>query len=151
LVERYFQTSEVWHLVLAIAGESALTAGSVDHSLQDVTSSARSVPRQRGDTSTTETLALTDVLFQDENGLQAGDSVARDDQQSWKRKRCEEGSMTATQEKIDALRTDLAKLEWEQQMQKICEAASQGPLGQNDSGESNSIAYRDSSTLRTLH
>jgi hypothetical protein len=144
LVERYFQISEVWHRFLAIAGGSALTAGSdIYHSLQDGTSSARSVPRQRGDTSTTETIALTDVLSQDENGLQAGESVGEEDQQLRKRKRCEEGSRTATQEKIDALRIELAKLEREQQMQKICEAASQELLGQNDGGESSSIpSYR---------
>ena len=47
--------------------------------------------------------------------------------------------MTATRKKIDALRTDLAKLEWEHKLQKICEAASQGLLGNNDSGDSSSI------------
>jgi hypothetical protein len=79
------------------------------------------------------------VLSQDATSLQVGDPAAREGQQSRKRKRCEEGSMTATQEKIDAMRKDLAKLEWEHQMQKICEAASQERLGQNDTRESSSV------------
>jgi hypothetical protein len=38
LVERYFQTSEIWHQFLGIAGESVLTAVSdVNHLLQDST------------------------------------------------------------------------------------------------------------------
>ncbi|KAF2621062.1 hypothetical protein BU25DRAFT_416411 [Macroventuria anomochaeta] len=72
-------------------------------------------------------------------GSQVGDPLASEDQQSWKRKRCEEGSITAMQTKIDALRKDLAKLTWEYKMQKICETASQGPLGQNDSRDPSSI------------
>jgi hypothetical protein len=151
LVERYFQTSEVWLRFLAIAGESALTAGyDINRSLQDAISPAPSVRRQKGGTSTTETIAQSDVPLQDDMGLQVGDQVARENQQSRKRKRCEQESITTTQNKIDALRTDLARLEWEHKMQKICETASQGPLGQDSSGDSSSIALISSALCKLV-
>jgi hypothetical protein len=83
-------------------------------------------------------------------GLQVGDQVARENQQSRKRKRCEQESITTTQNKIDALRTDLARLEWEHKMQKICETASQGPLGQDSSGDSSSIALISSALCKLV-
>jgi hypothetical protein len=72
---------------------------------------------------------VVDVPSQGEMGSQVGTPAAREDEYSRKRKRCEEGSMTATQEKMVALRKDFPKLKWEHRMQKTREAASQGTIG----------------------
>jgi hypothetical protein len=79
-VERYFQTSEIWHKFLAIAGENAIAAGSdVDRSLQDATPSAWSVSGQKGDRSATEIIAPTGGPSQGRIDLKVGGSVARGD------------------------------------------------------------------------
>jgi hypothetical protein len=70
-------------------------------------------------------------------------SVVGENEQSRKRKRSLDGSMSPIQRQINNLRADLAKLEHEQEMQKICKAASQGvPTQGNGSNQSSMPLYR---------
>jgi hypothetical protein len=69
--------------------------------------------------------------------------VVEENKQSQKRKRSLDGSMSLIQRQINNLRADLAKLEHEQEMQKICKAASQGvPTQGNGSDQSSMPLYR---------
>jgi len=83
-----------------------------------------SFPPHKSDTSAIEICAQTDMPFHDDTVLGANTSVARENEQSRKRNRNGEGSISLTQWKINALRADLANLEQEYKMQKLCKDAS---------------------------
>ena len=131
LVERYFQASRVWHQFLGITEEGPIVVDSgsdVNQPSSGATLCAPSVPPRQVD----GLFARTNVASEDDTVLQDDASVVREKEQPRKRKRSEEGSMSPTQRKINTLRADLAKLEQEHAMQKICKAASRGSLTQEN-------------------
>jgi hypothetical protein len=73
------------------------------------------------------------VASEDNTVSQDNTLVVRENEQSRKQKCLEEGSISLMQRKINTLQADLAKLEQEYKMQKLCKAALQGLLTQGNS------------------
>ena len=82
----------------------------------------------------TDRTGRTQELSRDNTVSQAETSAACDSEQSQKRKRSIYESMSPVQQKINALRADLATLEHEHKMQKLCKAACEEALTNSNGG-----------------
>jgi hypothetical protein len=145
LLERYREINKAWHQFLAIENQQPIHAG-VNYDLDKLsagpTEGAPSFPLHRSPVLSNKTTARTHVHTLDDGVSQSSTSAAAENEQFRKRKRKREGSTSPIQRQINDLRADLAKLEHEHQMQRICQAASQGPLTQSSgSGQSSMPLY----------
>jgi hypothetical protein len=82
----------------------------------------------------TNRIAPTREIPEESTVLQIQASAASENEQSRKRRRDSDESISLIQQKINALRADLAALEQEHKMQKLCKAACQQALT-NQGGE----------------
>jgi hypothetical protein len=146
LLERYFEISKAWHQFLAIDKEETIQTEVTSDVSKLSLGTALDAPSSLPHCSTSllnETSTHTNVPSLEGVMSQLDTSVIGENEQSRKRKRSLERSMSPIQRQINNLRTDLAELEHEQEMQKICKAASQGvPTQGNGSDQSSMPLYR---------
>lgn len=89
----------------------------------------------KSDALSTDRTAQTREVSQENAVPQADVSTACENEQSRKRKRDADESMSLVQRKINALRADLATLEHEHEMQKLCKTACEEALTNGNGGD----------------
>jgi hypothetical protein len=146
LVEQYLEVSKVWHQFLGVDRESkdqAILSFSANRSLPEApVEQSMSLP-PKDDALSTNRIAQTREVPEESTVLQIEASAAGENERSRKRRRDSDESISPTQQKINALRADLAALEHEHKMQKLCKAACQEALT-NQGGEdrNGTLRYR---------
>jgi hypothetical protein len=146
LLERYLEISKAWHQFLAIDKEETIQTEVSSDVSKLLLGTALDAPSSLPHCSTSllnEKSTHTNVPSLEGVMSQLDTSVIGENKQSRKRKRSLERSISPIQRQINNLRADLAKLEHEQEMQKICKAALQGvPTQGNGSDQSSMPLYR---------
>lgn len=146
LVEQYLEVSKVWHQFLGVDRESkyqAILSFSANRSLPEAPVEQSMFLPPKDDALSTNRIAQTREVPEESTVLQIEASAAGENERSRKRRRDSDESISPTQQKINALRADLAALEHEHKMQKLCKAACQEALT-NQGGEdrNGTLRYR---------
>jgi hypothetical protein len=146
LVEQYLEVSKVWHQFLDVDREStdqAILSFSANRSLLEAPVEQSMFLPPNDNALSTNRIAQTRELPQESTVLQIEASAAGENERSRKRSRDSDESMSPTQQKINALRADLAALEHEHKMQKLCKAACQQALTNQGAEDPNgTLGYR---------
>jgi hypothetical protein len=138
LVEQYLHISNVWHQFLGTAKESTFRANLGSNASRTTPEALMQPPGflpSKSDPWLTMTSAQTRNVSQEDTVPQTDVPADCENEQSQKRKRDADESMSSVQQKIDALRADLAALEHEHEMQKLCRTACKQALKNSNSGE----------------
>jgi antitoxin component of RelBE/YafQ-DinJ toxin-antitoxin module len=128
LVEQYLEISKVWHQFLDIAKDSTLQvdlSSYAEHISLEAPVEPRMLTPSQADALFIDRTAQTRELPQASTVLQTETLAACENEQSRKRRRDSDESISPIQQKINTLRADLAALEQEHKMQKLCKAACQ--------------------------
>jgi hypothetical protein len=146
LVEQYLHISNVWHQFLGTAKESTFRANlgsNASRTTPEVLMQPPGFLPSKSDPWLTMTSAQTRNVSQEDTVPQTDVPADCGDEQSQKRKRDADESIISVQQKIDALRADLAALEHEHEMQKLCRTACKQALKNSNSGEPDTtLQYR---------
>jgi hypothetical protein len=146
LVEQYLHISKVWHQFLDIARESTFRANlgsDASWTSPEALMQPSGFLPPKSDASLTDRTAQTREVSQEDAVPQAEILAVCENEQSRKRKRDADESMSPVQRKINALRADLAALEHEHKMQKLCKTACEEALTNGNSGElDTTLQYR---------
>ena len=146
LVEQYLHISNVWHQFLGTAKESTFRANLGSDASRTSPEALMQRPRlglPRSDPWLTDRIAQTREVSQEDAVPQAGISAAGENEQSRKRKRDSDENMSPLQRKINALRVDLAALEHEHKIQKLCKTACGRALKKSNSADPDTtLQYR---------
>jgi len=137
LVEQYLQISILWHQFLDLAKEHRFRANLGSNTSRTSPEALMQPPGflpPKSDLWLSDRIAQTREVFQKGAVPQAEISAACENEQSRKRKHNADKSMSPVQRKINALRADLAALEHEHKMQKLCKTAC-GQALKNSNGE----------------
>lgn len=138
LVEQYLHISNVWRQFLGTAKESTFRANlgfDASRTTPEVLMQPPGFLPSKSDPWLTMTSAQTRNVSQEDTVPQTDVPADCGNEQSQKRKRDADESMSSVQQKIDALRADLAALEHEHEMQKLCRTACKQALKNSNGGE----------------